>query len=52
MALALMILLINGTLVSAENPMMQNPDIYGNTLSLPVAAIYGKPLLKGVLLSA
>ena len=32
MALALMILMVNGTLVSAENPMMQYPDIYESTI--------------------
>ena len=32
MVLALMILMVNGTLVSAENPMMQYPDIYDNTI--------------------
>ena len=32
MTSALMILMFNGALISAENPMMQNPDIYGNII--------------------
>ncbi|MFZ0473457.1 MAG: protease, partial [Bacteroidales bacterium] len=31
-ALTLMVLMINGTLVSAENPIMQYPDIHENTI--------------------
>ncbi|MBP1667149.1 MAG: tricorn protease, partial [Bacteroidetes bacterium] len=31
-ALALMVFTVNGTLVSAENPIMQYPDIYENTI--------------------
>jgi len=31
-ASALMILMVNSMAVSAENPMMQNPDIYGNII--------------------
>ena len=30
--LTLMILMVNGTPASADNPMMQNPDIYDNTI--------------------